>query len=162
MTTFQPNAQMTVGTGIKMHAGAAFAVAHPYQSPVGTVGDASRPSTRRPAVGPLLPSPATEPYSIPTSHDRTYWVRDSTRGDVRLLTPILKVLVSDDDGDGVWVVSDRFSTVFGAGEDSEEAVADYVENLFDQFDTLDRDEDMLGPALVEELAILRQRFGRIG
>ncbi len=74
--------------------------------------------------------------------------------------PILNVVVSDDDQDGIWVASDGFSSVFGVGDDTNEAVADYVANLFDQFDDLDRNEDRLAAPLLTELAELRGRFVR--
>jgi len=77
-----------------------------------------------------------------------------------MTVPILHVTVSDDDRDGVWVASDRFTSVFVVGEDTEEAVADYVANLFDQFEDLDRNEHRLAAPLVQELAELRGRFVR--
>jgi hypothetical protein len=82
------------------------------------------------------------------------------RDRIRLTVPILHVTVSDDDQDGIWIANDRFTSVFGVGEDADEAVADYVANLFDQFDDLDRNERRLAAPLSNELAELRGRFVR--
>jgi hypothetical protein len=79
---------------------------------------------------------------------------------VRFLTPGVQLLVSDEDGDGVIVVSDDFSSVYGEGEADAEAMQDYLENLVSQFLYLDEHEDQLAPGLQAELTSLRQRMTR--
>lgn len=81
----------------------------------------------------------------PVSEDRRYWAT----------CPII-VDVSDVDGDGIYVVSDRFSTVFGSGETPQAAIADYADQLFVTFEGLTDEEASLGGALRKELDSLRQ------
>lgn len=79
-------------------------------------------------------------------------------------TPIaaaaLNVRISDEDQDGVYVVSDTFSSVYGAGTDRDEAISEYLVNLFEHLDWLERHHGPLGPALAEELTAIQQRLGR--
>jgi hypothetical protein len=79
---------------------------------------------------------------------------------VRFLAPILQLLVSDEDGDGVIVVSDKISSVYGEGETDTEAVQDYLENLVSQFLYLEDHEDQLAPGLQAELTSLRHHLMR--
>jgi len=102
----------------------------------------------------------TNRYPIPEQYRETIWVQSSRRGIIRLKSPMLHVLVSDEDRDGVFVASDTFSTVFGAGESAVEAINEYIEQLFHHFDALDREEDRLAPGLRKVLIALRERFVR--
>jgi hypothetical protein len=79
---------------------------------------------------------------------------------VRFLTPSLQLLVSDEDDDGVIVVSDEISSVYGEGESDAEAVQDYLENLVSQFLYLEDQEAQLAPGLLAELTSLRQHMMR--
>ncbi len=101
-------------------------------------------------------------FPLPISFERTVWVREPACGGVRLSSPLLRLEVSDADGDGVLVVTDTFSSVYGAGEDLDLAIRDYLRNLFDHFEDLDRSEDRLGPGLKRELMALRRRLQRVG
>ena len=71
---------------------------------------------------------------------------------------IVQVQVSDEDGDGVFVVSDAFSSVYGAGPSPDAAIGDYVESLFDHLADLEAQEPVLGPALRQELTTLRRHL----
>lgn len=66
-----------------------------------------------------------------------------------------QVLVSDADGDGVFVASDTRTTVYGAGATAEAALADYWSNVESDRSFLGENEATLGLALVDELAALR-------
>lgn len=83
----------------------------------------------------------------------------SEDGRFRVTRPIT-VDVSDADRDGVYVVSDRFSTVFGSGETPRAAIADYEDQLFLTFEELEDEEASLGGALRKELGSLRQHVVR--
>jgi hypothetical protein len=63
-------------------------------------------------------------------------------------------------GDGVVVVTDSSSTVYGAGDDVDAAVADYLAALVETFVDLEDQEERLGPGLRAELAALRQMISR--
>jgi hypothetical protein len=80
---------------------------------------------------------------------------NSSDGQYALQEPIV-LEVSDADGDGIYVVSDTFSTIYGAGPSPAEALRDYSSNLFADFEDLQDDEASLGPALREELSSLRR------
>lgn len=71
--------------------------------------------------------------------------------------PII-VEVSDADHDGIYVVTDRFSMVFGSGASPAEAIKDYADLLFTALEELEEDEGSLGIALRQELASLRQHI----
>jgi len=73
----------------------------------------------------------------------------------RLAHPVL-LRVSDLDRDGVFVASDDFSAVYGAGDTPVLAVQDYEANLFEHFEGLEEDEAILGPGLRRELFALRR------
>jgi hypothetical protein len=75
----------------------------------------------------------------------------------RLKGPIT-IQVSDADRDGIFVVTDSISTIYGAGESPRDAVRDYVGNLFDYFVELEEDESALGPGLQRELEALRRHI----
>jgi hypothetical protein len=79
---------------------------------------------------------------------------------VRFLAPSLHLLVSDEDGDGIFVVSDEISSVYGEGETDAEAVQDYLENLVSQFLYLEEHESQLAPGLLAELTSLRHHMMR--
>lgn len=99
-------------------------------------------------------------YDLPATYQESIWLRPSARHRVRPLVPVLHLEVSDADEDGVFVVSDTFSSVYGADEDADAAIRDYVDNLFNHFDALDRDKATLGAALRTELHALRRRLSR--
>lgn len=68
--------------------------------------------------------------------------------------------VSDADQDGIYVVTDDFSTVYGSGNSPAEAIDDYGMNLFTEYDEFEKDEEILGVSLQRELASLRQHIVR--
>ena len=68
----------------------------------------------------------------------------------------MDIIVSDADGDGIYVASDTFSTVYGAGETPDAAIKDYADNLAEQRRDLEAHENELGPALRAELIALRE------
>lgn len=84
----------------------------------------------------------------------------SEDGRYRLKHPV-KVNVSDADQDGTFVVTDDFSTVYGAGSTPESAIRDYSMSLFDEFEDLTEEEELLGLGLQQELAALRLHIIRI-
>ena len=100
------------------------------------------------------------PSATMSAFDEVIPVQNVDRRGVRLLSPTLAVHVSDEDGDGVFVVSDAMSTVYGAGDTPAEAIDEYVDNLFEHFDWLDRHEAELGSGLKRELDTLRGHFIR--
>lgn len=122
------------------------------------------PVRRRPA-GASSPSrvpksvPATE-YVLPATFEQSVWVERPTRNGIRLHSPLVRVEVGDADRDGVFIASDAFSTVYGAGDSVDAAIDDYLDALFDHFDALDRQADRLGLGPREELAVLRQHLYR--
>lgn len=77
-----------------------------------------------------------------------------------MINPLIQLTVSDEDRDGIYVVTDSFSTVFGSGDSVDSAIADYVNILFLTFDELDRDESILGPGYQRELRALRGHLAR--
>ena len=79
---------------------------------------------------------------------------------VVLRVPVLELDVSHDDDTAV--VTDDFSTVYGAGPDIDAAVADYLASLVDTFADLEAQEAVLAPGLREELAALRRYLVRTG
>lgn len=62
--------------------------------------------------------------------------------------------------DHVIVVRDDFSTVYGAGDDVDAAVADYLASLVDTVADLEAQEAVLAPGLRHELAALRRHVSR--
>lgn len=78
---------------------------------------------------------------------------------VQLREPIA-LIVEGDVADGVVVVSDRFSTCYGAGESQAEAVQDYVRNLLHELEELEADEEILGDMLKAELEAIRRHVIR--
>jgi hypothetical protein len=83
----------------------------------------------------------------------------SQDGQFTLNGPIA-IQVSDADQDGVFVVTDNFSTVFGSGETPAEAKQDYANNLFAFFEELQEKEDALGSGMKQELGALRRQVIR--
>ncbi len=79
---------------------------------------------------------------------------------VRFLSPSLQLLVSEEDGDGIIVVSDESSSVYGEGQTDADAVQDYLKNLVSQFLYLEDHEDQLAPGLQAELTSLRHHMER--
>lgn len=62
----------------------------------------------------------------------------------RTYTIILTLTVSDADGDGVWVVTDDRSMVYGDGDTPTRAVADYLQSFSDEMYSVHYMDD-LGP-----------------
>lgn len=88
-------------------------------------------------------------------------LRTTTEGDVvladeryRIRIPVRGLRVEHDDG--VDIVSDTFSTVYGVGESPAAAIDDYVRSLFDYFAKLEEREVHLARGLRRELEILRR------
>lgn len=79
----------------------------------------------------------------------------------RLRDPYVVLKVSDADGDGIFVASDSFSPVHGAGPNPMSAIESYRTNLFDYYDELEEEADILGPGLLNDLRMLRPHFERI-
>jgi len=84
----------------------------------------------------------------------------SERLGLRFRPPSLVLSVSDADGDGVYVVTDAFSTVYGEGEDPQMAIRDYLDTLISRFLDLERHESILAPGLRKDLATLRRYISR--
>lgn len=103
-------------------------------------------------------APAT---TILRQFDEGAWVEKMVIDGVGFKTPILRIVLSDNDGDGFWVVSDHFSSVFGSGESPHEAVDDYVTSLVEQYNWLDSCRDELSHDLIRELSELDQRLARV-
>lgn len=112
-------------------------------------------------MGQASPTPPLDTYVLPTRFLESVWMRQSVRNGVKLRSPLLRLDVSDEDRDGVFVVADSFSTVYGAGDDPDAAINEYLENLFAHFDELDRNELALAPALRQELAAMRVHLSRV-
>lgn len=157
-----------VGTALHARAEPAPEVPAGYV-PWASLGSVTPSVGRGRAIPPrIVASPSPQPsdigrgqetYAAPARYPESLWVRRRSHG-VRLRTPLLRVWVNDEDRDGILVVTDGFSTVYGAGETQEAAIEEYLENLFFHFDALDRSEHRLGKALRRELAILRDHLIR--
>jgi len=76
----------------------------------------------------------------------------------RIRDPYLLLRVSDADGDAVFVATDSFSTVYGAGDSPRAAIENYSENLFEYYEELEEDEEVLAPGLRRELLAMRPHF----
>ena len=72
------------------------------------------------------------------------FVLDTPSDRYALRTPRLDLLAA---GDEVVVVTDDFSSVYGAGDDLDAAVRDYVASLFDHVADLEDQEAVLAPGL---------------
>ena len=75
--------------------------------------------------------------------DLDHWVRVDLpeRVPLRFRHPILNLHISDADQDGVFVVNDTFSRVYGEGEEPSTAINDYIDSLLARF--LDLEEHVL-------------------
>jgi hypothetical protein len=82
------------------------------------------------------------------------FVKPNVDSRYRLAAPTLTLGVEY--GDGTVVVSDRFSTVYGVGSDTDKAIGDYLRSLFDYFEKLESREAVLARGLRRELAALRR------
>lgn len=118
----------------------------------------TRPASRSAPVLATLPPP--EVYSVPDQFSQAVWLRSQSQLGIRVIGPLIQLTVSDEDRDGIYVVTDSFSTVFGSGATVDSAIADYVNSLFLTFDELDRDESILGPSYQRELRSLRSHLAR--
>ena len=63
------------------------------------------------------------------------WLAENIAPGWRLIRPVL--LSVEEDEDGECIVSDSFSTVYGNGENSKSAVADYCEALIGYYEILE-------------------------
>lgn len=79
---------------------------------------------------------------------------------LRFRLPFLALTVSDADRDGVYVVTDTFSTVYGEGGDPRMAIGDYLDTLLSRFLDLERHEAILAPGLRKDLSTLRRYISR--
>jgi hypothetical protein len=80
---------------------------------------------------------------------------------LRFRVPSLALHVSDDDQDGVLVVTDTFSRVYGEGEDEAAAINDYFLNLRSHFLDLEQHEAVLAPGLRRDLAEMRRYINSV-
>jgi hypothetical protein len=108
-----------------------------------------------PMVRALRLRPTTVGSSAPQPDTHLVWVRPDANRRFRLRHPMLKLHV---EGGEVAIVSDSFSTVYGTGDDLDAAIADYLRTLFDYFAKLEQRDGRLGPALEQELAVLRRHI----
>lgn len=118
----------------------------------------ARPASR--SAPALVTEPPPEVYAVPDQFSQAVWLRSQPRLGIRVINPLIQLTVSDEDRDGIYVVTDSFSTVFGSGDTIDSAIADYVTILFLTFDELDRDESILGPGYQRELRALRGHLAR--
>lgn len=99
------------------------------------------------------------PTNAPLDTERVFALLGSENGKYILREPIT-LEVTDADHDGIYVVSDEFSTSYGCGDSRASAIHDYSSNLFADFEELEEDEEMLGVALQRELEALRLYIAR--
>lgn len=96
--------------------------------------------------------------------ERTFESRFLTNGviidGVRFLVQSIRLDISDADGDGIWVVSDGFSTVYGDGDSAGAAVEDYLRCLAEHFLWESDNADTLGSHLQAEFAMMSQVLAR--
>lgn len=104
-------------------------------------------------------NPQMNVHDIPVDTDRVLVLLSSPDGMYALREPVA-VRVSDADRDGIYVVTDEFSSTYGAGDTPSKAIQDYSESLFYEFEDLQENEDALGVALQRELASLRRYIDR--
>ncbi len=97
---------------------------------------------------------------LPDSYDVIVQVEPADEFPLRFRFPFLTLRVSDADRDGVFVVTDSFSRVYGEGNDPGMAVGDYLDSLFARFLDLDQHEDILAPGLRRDLTELRRYIVR--
>jgi hypothetical protein len=60
--------------------------------------------------------------------------------------------------EGQFLVTDDVIPLYGVGSSPEEAMADYRSVVVEYYESLEADAKELGPALVKQLALLRQVF----
>lgn len=101
---------------------------------------------------PAMPMPRAYPVSIQ--------VELPAHAPIRVLAPFLTLRVSDEDLDGIYVVTDTFSSMYGEGESEEEAIGDYLESLFAHFLDLDEHRSMLAAGLRYELERMSRYIAR--
>jgi hypothetical protein len=92
--------------------------------------------------------------------DALIHVRLANAAPLRFKTPSVALRVSDADGDGIFVATDSFSTVYGEGDDPTAAIEDYLRTLLERYLDLERDVAILAPGLQRDLATLRQHITR--
>jgi hypothetical protein len=99
--------------------------------------------------------------TIPHSYTAAVRLKFPDRHPLRFRVPSLTLRVSDEDQDGVFVVTDTFSRVYGEGEDDISAIKDYLASLLARFLDLERHEDVLAPGLREDLEDMRRFIVRV-
>ena len=97
---------------------------------------------------------------IEDSYDVAVHVGFSEHSPLQFRHPTLLLHVSDADQDGVFVVTDTFSRVYGEGHDPETAIGDYLESLLARFQDLEESEDILAVGLCRELENMRRYIAR--
>lgn len=131
------------------------AVAFPYTLMTMTAATANRYAipkgavTLRPTPSDHLQAKYEEMIAIPRSHTTSLRFGSDT-SPVRLRVPVLTLTVSDEDRDGIFVVTDSFSTVYGEGTTGEAAIEDYVVSLVELFQELEENFAVLAPGLKQE------------
>ena len=78
------------------------------------------------------------------------------RSPLRFRHPILDLHVADADQDGVFVVTDTFSRIYGEGGEPSTAINDYIDSLLARFLDLEEHEEILAPGLRQDLAKMRR------
>jgi hypothetical protein len=74
---------------------------------------------------------------------------------------LMTVVVTDQDGDGVYVACADPTDTYGAGESPELALIDFFASFAESWQSLVDDQDMLGAALKHELCALRSRVQEV-
>jgi hypothetical protein len=97
---------------------------------------------------------------IPSSYNVLLRTRLLVGQPIRFRVPSLTLRVSDADQDGVLVVTDTFSRVYGEGVHDIVAINDYFSNLHSHFLWLEQHEDILAPGLQRDLAEMRRYVAR--
>lgn len=98
---------------------------------------------------------------VPDSYTALVQVKFPERHPLRFRGPSLTLRVSDEDHDGVFVVTDTFSRVYGEGDNDIAAVKDYLASLLARFLDLERNERVLAPGLQKDLASMRRYIVRV-
>jgi len=132
--------------------GRTYVGADPHPSPFWSyVALLTRPATIRTIHAPWVPTrtPMARPYTVFLSYRtprQEQTGRQSESFDFKV-----------DHADGIWIVEDDASGVFGSGETPLEAMRDFRQAVVDHVDVLSR-QDELSPGLEEQLDYLLRRL----
>lgn len=107
-----------------------------------------------------LPGDRPAAQNQPSAPDLTNFtvaarVPQAPKRGIQFSIPFLTLHASDSDQDGIFVVTDSFSRVYGEGINPRVAIVDYFESLIDRFLYLQEHQVELGQGLRKDLDAMR-------